>query len=624
MSVIDKILSQLEDCITNNYYLPVETEKVELKPTPPNLKGAAELCKSVCAFMNTHGGILILGIKDNNNIPEKNYALQGYREDFETILTKELGLQFTDKDAKPFDVNDYIVNHEIRNFLDNRICIIYIDKLPDEHKYAFFRNVAYQRKLTGDHIINENMIAQQEEYKEEIRQARELVIVKETSIMDIDLNKLNEYIHLLNREIQSVTIKANIEEAKSFLTRKRFIIDNKITTLGMLVCGKDIKDHLGWRSQVDGFVETPFDVAQDKKSIIDNVIPLMEKSLSYILNNIRVGVSIEKGGTSKPEYPEQLIRETINNAIAHRDYSVNKYININIKPNDSIEIRNPGAFKEQLLLKDFNNEIPIRRIIPDSKPINPNLADILKVFDKWEGKNRGMSSLTNEALNNTIDLPYYVFRSKNELSLFLKKGKLLDEKMELLFSAYNGYIEKKLRGEALTVPQKLVLAYFYKSEVENKNDRFTILLTKDNNHLSAINSLEDCELIVKHPISNDLYPVYIINRELFKKDFINELRSIFGADFDALSKEERAILACVYEFNTYSKDMYPSANTVGKALWIKQGNINILEGYDSFMRKVRKSISKINNRGVILKVEEKHRYKINDAFTRRPSLYDTE
>ena len=40
MKEVDKILNQIEDCILNKYYKPVETEKVELKPTPPNLKGS--------------------------------------------------------------------------------------------------------------------------------------------------------------------------------------------------------------------------------------------------------------------------------------------------------------------------------------------------------------------------------------------------------------------------------------------------------------------------------------------------------------------------------------------------------------------------------------------------------
>ena len=621
MREIDKILNQVEECIRDNTYTPVETEKVELKPTPPNLKGAATLLQSVCAFMNSNGGILIVGIKDNNNVAAKNYEVKGYNDDFEPVL-KTLGNHFTDKDFNKLNLSEFIVNYEIKEFMDKRICVIYIDKLPDELKFVFFEKVPYRRELTGDHAISQNLVAVQEEFKEEIKNARELQIIREATIEDIDVDKLNGYIQLLNRETKVETIKPTIEEARHFLTRKKFIIGSDVTTLGMLVCGKHVKDFLGWRSQVDGFVDTPFEVAQDKKSLVDNVILLMEKSLGYILKNIQIGVSIEKGGTSKPEYPEQLLRETINNALAHRDYSIDKYVNINIKPNEHIEIRNPGFFKKMLLIEELGGELQIRKIIPDSKPRNPKLADVLKVFDKWEGKSRGMSNLVNEALNNKIDLPYYKFHSKDELSLFIKKGKLLDERMESLFTAYDGYIERKLNGEEITSEQKLVLSYFYKSELENKNDRYTILLTKDNNHLEAINSLEDSKLIFRHTVSNELYPVYILDRELFKKDFIDELRKLFGADFDALKKEDRAILACVYEFNKYSKDSFPSASMIGNTLWAKAGNANVLNGYEDFKRQVRYFVNQMEKRKIILRYEGKPRYKVSETFQRRPSIYD--
>ena len=623
MKEADKILNQIEDCIGKSIYKPVETEKIELKPTPPNLKGASTLLQSACAFLNSNGGILIVGIKDNNNVTPKNYELKGYNEEFEPIL-KEIGKQFTDKNYEKVDVSDCIVGHEIKDFMDKRVCIIYIDKLPEDLKFVFFEKIAYRREFTGDHAISENIILGQEEFKEEIRNARELKIVPEAKISDIDLDKLNAYIHLLNRETKVETIKAGIDDAKGFLTRKKFVIGNDITTLGMLVCGGHVKDFLGWRAQVDGFVDTPFEVAQDKKSLIDNVIPLMEKSLGYILKNIQIGVSIEKGGTSKPEYPEQLLRETINNALAHRDYSIDKYVNINIKPNEHIEIRNPGSFKKALLIEELNDSIPIRRIIPDSKPRNPKLADVLKVFDKWEGKSRGMGNLVNESLNNKIDLPYYRFHSKDELSLFIRKGNLCDEKMESFFTAYNGYIKRKLNGEGITTEQKLVLSYFYKSELENKNDRYTILLTKDNNHFKAINSLEESGLIYRHPISNELYPVFVIDRELFNVNHINQLRNLFGADFDALTKLQREALNCIYEFNNYSEVKYPSANVVGNILWAKKENENNIKGFEAFKRDVRKAIQMMTMRGIIKKYEGKNQYELNKNFKRRPSIWDEE
>lgn len=620
MKEIDKILGQIEDCVTRKEYIPVETEKVELKPTPAHLKASNAVLQTISAFLNTKGGILILGIKDNNNVTNKNYELIGYSEDFENVI-KEFGTRFTDKDQHPIDVNEYIVGQEIRDVLDKRVCVLYIDALPEELKYAFFEKTAYKRILTGDHKIDENTINAHEEFKEEIKNARELSLVEEASLEEIDIDKLNDYIYLLNREVKTQTTKSDVGDAKPFLTRKKFIIGETPTTLGMLVCGKHVKDYLGWRAQVDGFVDTPYEVAQDKKSLIDNVIPLMEKSLAYILKNIQIGVTIERSGTAKPEYPEQLLRETVNNAIAHRDYSINKYININIKPNTFIEIRNPGSFKRQLLVEIPNHEIPVRRIIPDSKPRNPRLADVLKVFDKWEGKARGMSNLVNAALENNIDLPYYRFYSKDDLGLFIQRGKLIDENFLSFINSFDLFVQKKLNGFSLTADELSILAYLYKSEKANQLYQHTILLTPDNNHFKAITRLEKSGIIYKHPESPELYPIYLLNRELMRGDYVTELREIFGGEFDSLPEIYKQTLSLIYQVNNYSTNKSISATQAGRLLYYKTNQpTNDIKSFDNFKRKIYGVFKNLVNRDFV-KSSNKN-YLINNEYPRKNSLFD--
>lgn len=620
MKEIDKILAKIESCIVSNNYEPVETDKVELKSTPPNLKGATSMLQSVCSFLNTNGGILIVGIKELSNKGVKSYEVKGYNENFEEVL-KVIAHQFTDMNNNLVDVTDCIVNYEVREFMQSRICIVYIDSLPDESKFVFLQGKSYKRVITGDHEIDQYTIEVNEELKEERKNAKELNIIENVGIDEIDIDKLNDYIYLLNREVKTQSTKQGIEDARSFLNRKRFINGDNITVLGMLVCGKHIRDVLGWRSQVDAFVDTPFEVAQDKKSLIDNVIPLMEKSLGYILKNIQVGVTIEKSGTFKPEYPEQLLRETINNAIAHRDYSVDKYVNINIKPNAHIEIRNPGSFKKQLLIEIADNSIPIRRIIPDSKPRNPKLADVLKVFDKWEGKSRGMSNLVNEALDNKIDLPYYRFYSKNDLGLFIQKGKLVDDHFLTLVASFDLFIENCLNGSPLTDDEVAIMAYFYKSEKANFLYRYTILLTPDNNHFNAIQRLDKTGLIFRHPDSPDLYPVYLLNRTLMRDEYIDELRGIFGAEFDHLSESSKQTLSLIYQINNYSKSLSISATQAGRILYYRTKlPLDNIKEFDNFKRKIYSTFKKLVE-GKFLIADNKN-YFINKSFKRTPSLFD--
>ena len=360
MGYIEKILNQLEDCITNNNYKALETEEVEIKDCSNN-SDWKELYKSANAFLNTEGGIIIVGIKEDNK--KISYKFTGYNENTEPKI-KEISMLFKDDSDNQINLGEYF-DYKIIDFLDGRICLIFIDKLPDDKKFIFYDGKAYERRITGDHLINKEKIESQKEYKKEIENIKELSIVPSAKLKDIDIDRLNEYITLLNRYTKKVTYKSNIEDSIEFLEKKKFIRNQDPTILGMLVCGKDAPDFLGGRCQVDCFVESKIDVAKNKKVYKNNIIQLMENSIEFVINNIQIGISADKGGTNIPEYPLNLIRESVNNSLAHRSYDIDKYINININPGKYLEIRNPGSFKESLLItiSEHESDIPIRRII---------------------------------------------------------------------------------------------------------------------------------------------------------------------------------------------------------------------------------------------------------------------
>jgi len=503
---------------------------------------------------------------------------------------------------------------ELRDFLGSRVAVLYVDELASDRKYVFFNGTAYKRILTGDHKISETEADAQEEFKEEAVHARELQPVPGLTANDFDLDKLNEYITHLNRPVKVETIKADLAGAMPFLERKCFIKDAQVTTLGALVCGKHPVDNLGFRCQMHGYVDVPQEIARDKQDLANNILPLMESSLAYILRNIQVGVSAQQGGQNMPQYPEQLLRETVNNALAHRDYSVNKQAIIAIKPGAHIAIRNPGAFRSHLLIESPNHVIPLRRILPEAKPRNPKLADVLRVYRKWEGRGIGMATLVNLCLENQIDLPYYRLFSE-EVSLHICAGRLLDERMERLFQSFDGHLENKLQGNELNEEQKLVLSYLIKSEWANEQLGYTILLTPDNNHFSALIALEKSGLIQKHPLSTTTYPVYVVDRVLMTKNYLAELRVLFGPGFDALDGLLKDVLGVIYRFNLFSKAKMVSAKQASFALWFEAGNASDdIKEFDAFYRKVRRAFNKLDDGGFIAKKAETRGYLLKSDF----------
>lgn len=609
IAAVDHTLSRLAELIAQGRFEELETDTLELKPVPADASGWRRSHESVCAFLNTRGGIVIFGVREEGTGEGRRYVFTGWQPHAEPNL-KEFPSQFTERDGKKLELSDAFPAPMVRDFLDGQVAVVLVDELPSDRKFVFYRGTAYRRILTGDHRISDAELSRQEEFKEEALQARELQPVPEVTLEGLDLDKLNDYITQLNRPVKVETVKPDLESARPFLERKSFLRDGTATTLGVLVCGKHASDRLGFRCQVHGYVDVPQEIARDKQDLADNVLPLMEGSLAYLLRNIQVGVSVAQGGSSRPQYPEELLRETVNNALAHRDYSLNRQIILAIKPGQHLAIQNPGAFRKHLLIEAPDHDLPLRRVLPEAKPRNPKLADVLRVFRKWEGRGIGMATMVNLCLKNQIDLPYYRFGTE-EVTLFLSPGKLLDARMELLFQAFDRHIEDRLQGGQLSENQRLVLAYLIKSEWANEQVRYTILLTPDNNHFSELATLEKSGLITKHPASSPIYPIYVADRTLMRRDYVPELRRQFGSSFDGLGELHRQALSMVYRHNHYSKKRLPTAKLVSVDLLVAEvlqrldqsGPASDIEEFDAFYRKVRYVFNKLEKAGFVERPE---------------------
>ena len=622
---VENILNKIQNCIISSKYEAIETEKFELKPSMPNEKddNAKAIYVSANSFLNNYGGWIIIGVEDINNKIPKRYEFKGYREEYEGSL-KSLSRKFTDKYNKEIDVSDYI-KHEIVDFMGGRICILYIEELPDDEKYVFFKSHAYKRVITGESKISESDIQKWEEYKVEIKDRRELIVVANAKLSDIDINKLNEYIHRLNTKNHIHNLMPDLKSAMAFLTQKKFVInENEITTLGMLVCGHSPEVFLDFRAMTRCFLKTPLKAAEDKGEFAGNILDLMQKSLAFVLKSIQVGITRDESGKDIAEYPESLISESINNALAHRDYKIDDYVRIVIKPNENIEISNPGTFKQQLLIEEFNHEIPFRRIIPSSKPINPNLAQVLSIFSKWEGLGNGMANLVREAINNKTDIPFYKFDTVERLSLFINKGKLLDDEMELLFEIYDGYINEKLNGQALNTEMKEAFSYLYKSELKNNQGFYTILLSQDNNHFNSLQKLINANLIFRHPLSPKYYNIYVVDRAFFVTNFGNILIELFSNAYNLLTAEYKELLQLIYQYNKYNKKKQITASKASNILWFKMHKfIHNEKEFGNHKRKIRTQFNNLEKRNFIIRNGQGAHtsYSINLNFEKSVNLF---
>ncbi len=610
---ITQTINTIAHSIESGVFTDVEKSKVELKDL--STKGDwKSLHETICAFLNTDGGIVICGIRER----DKKYSFTGFDRNNENNLIN-LHSKFFQNDQDQFiDLSNYIC-FDYENFQNGEIAIIAVYSLPEDEKFLRYNNSYYERKLTQDKIIPVSKIQTQKEYKIEIEYAKELAKVKEATINDLSLDKINYYISLLSKEIRNETFKASHDQAKSFLNKQYFVQKDWITTLGMLVCGEEPFHFLGSRVEVNCYYDTSIDIGKDKKMFRNDVINLMEDTFRYIWGHIKINRTIREGGKSEPEYPEKLIRETINNALAHRDYTIDSFVTVTVEPNQYIEIKNPGSFKEKIKIIHTETDIAVRRLvpgIPESK--NPKLASVLKVFDKIESQGRGMASLVNAALDNEIDLPTYEIK-EDSISLKIHSGKLVDESIETWVQGFNYYLTTKLKSE-LTFEHKAVLAYFYKSELVNQQRLFSILLTESNNHFTVIQDLKKGNLIVEHPSSTEENPVYVLDRILLKTDFTEEFITALGNDYIHYDKVAKHILNLIYLYSKYNQKSLKAAEITPEVYRHLYGKEIVGKTYETLGRKVRSICNNLEEQKILIK-GSKNDYTFNFDFTIENKLF---
>ena len=173
MKVVDRILTKLAELIQNGRFEELETEGLEIKPVPADGGEWKERHKSVNAFLNTRGGIVILGVKEEGAGPARCYVFTGWREHAEPNL-EEIRKLFTDRKGAPQDLSDCFPPMEPHDFLGGRVAVIYVDELASDRKFVFYKGTAYKRILAGDHRIPDAEVDAQEEFKQEAVHAREL------------------------------------------------------------------------------------------------------------------------------------------------------------------------------------------------------------------------------------------------------------------------------------------------------------------------------------------------------------------------------------------------------------------------------------------------------------------
>ena len=608
--LLNKIILGIEKTLSSGQFQDNEDPIVELKDLSSGNEWTS-LKETVCAFLNTNGGYVICGIRERN----KQYSFPGFDRNNEGRIIELRSRFFKNDNDVLLDLSENI-DFDYRNVLGKTLAIITVRPLSEDLKYLKFDGVYYERVLTQDKEIPQAKIIQHREYKAELEYSKEITPVPNATIDNLDIDKINQFIIKVNATGRKETVKKDLHDAADFLKRRYCInAEGSVTVLGLLLFGKDPSQFLENRARVDCYFETRYEIGRDKKYLDNDILNLMEDAFSFVWGHIKVGRSVIGGGRSEPEFPEKLVREVVNNAFAHRDYVANKFVTIKINPGESIEIKNPGSFKQKMLITDTTTKNEVRRIIsgvPETK--NPKLANILKAFDKIESQGIGMATLVSVCLENQIDVPYYDLSVPDTISLVIPSGKLMDDETQRWMNSFYGYLSERLGGK-IRQEHELVLAYLLKSERLNQKRLYTILLSPSNNHFDVLSDLKQSGLITEHPsASSEQTPVYILDKELTIVDFTKQIEKQTGKSLTGLDDAHKRVLNIVYRYNHYNNQSI-KPNVITPELYSQLHGKDIEPTtYESLGRKVRKICGDLLKGDILSKKDDKS-YEIKKSST---------
>lgn len=311
----------------------------------------------------------------------------------------------------------FIEIHEI-NLPEGRVVMFQIPPAPAGLPVAF-DDVWYGRD--GESIVKLNI-----EKIERIRSQRVIndwtaTIVESAGIDDLDKQAIQKArIEFIKRNPKYKQEEPSWSDAK-FLDKAKITIRGKITRTALILLGKEESEHL-----LGSFVKIRWNLKtvdnQDKDYEVFSIPFLL--AVDEVYKKIRnLKYRYLPDGTLFPEeflrYDPFTIREPLNNAIAHQDFTKGGRVNVVEFEDDHLVYSNCGTFLprsvEEVVLKD----------VPEEVYRNPFLVEAMKNLDMIETQGGGIRKMFNFQRKRFFPLPDFDF-SDEKVKVTIP-GKILNE-----------------------------------------------------------------------------------------------------------------------------------------------------------------------------------------------------
>ena len=371
-----------------------ENEHLEFKEAREqfNLEnGTHSLFGYYVALANEKGGTLILGVTDK--IPRKVVGTKAF-------------LNLNKVKEKVYQKFNRIVKIDEIEYDKKRVLVFNIPSRPIGEPLNL-NGITLMR--SGESLINMPPKIYQKILTESIPDYS-AEIAKEVQVDDLDEGNIKVLRKLLK---QSPKVNKKIEDYtdEQLLADLGLIKNKKVTNAALILLGNEqlLKDYFP-------HAEVRYQFKEDKNKVRNDFSIIFQGGyLSYYdklwdtinsrnsITTIQVGLRVLK----KPTFEEETIREAINNAIIHRDYSEKGSVIITQSPKE-MKIESPGGLLEGVTI--FN-------IVDETKPRNKLLSEVLSKCDFVESFGNGVDLMIQNQLSTGKNMPEYQKTTKYKVVL---------------------------------------------------------------------------------------------------------------------------------------------------------------------------------------------------------------
>ena len=349
-----------------------ESRHVEFKPMVEPMDAIG---KTVCAFLNSDGGVVIIGV-EADGVPNGSVM-----NEQAASLTEFLRRTITPKVL--YDVS-------FDQTAGGDVITVSVPAGPD--RPYVFEGAVYIRKGSTTHAASASMLRELVETSSQSTKRWERRPSSGLEVEGVDHQLLTETVR--RAEARRGVQFDNPKDTAAILSELSLLQFGQLTNAADVLFGRKVAQrHPQTRLRAVCYATDRADDFLDEQLYEGPAFELLENAMTFLKRHIVIAASFRDGQLSresKPRYPFNSLREGLVNALVHRDYAAfSGSVSVSVYT-DRVEIWNSGKLPHGISPRD------LMQASHSSILVNPDIAHVFYLHELMERVGRGTYKIGQE------------------------------------------------------------------------------------------------------------------------------------------------------------------------------------------------------------------------------------